>query len=102
MKYAVNHPWKFINYWHAFLAGFLQVIMVVGVEFVNFLAVLDQTTFSDIVMNFTALVIISEFDDFFFNAFKDDELKACIESEHYEQLLMVRRTSSTDAKGASN
>ena len=68
MKYAVNHPWKFINYRHAFLAGFLQMIMSVGVEFVNFLAVLDQTTFADMVMNFTALVIISEFDDFFYHA----------------------------------
>ncbi len=52
--------------------------MVVGVEFVNFLAVLDQSTFADIVMNFTALVIISEFDDFFFDAFKDDDLKAAM------------------------
>ena len=23
MKYSVNHPWKFINYRHAFLSGFL-------------------------------------------------------------------------------
>ena len=78
MKYAVNHPWKFINYRHAFLAGFLQMIMVVGVELVNFLAVLDQTTFMDIVMNFTALVIISEFDEFFFQAYRDDDLKDVI------------------------
>lgn len=75
MKYAVNHHWKFINYRHAFLSGFLQTLMVVGVEFVNFLAVLDQSTFSDIVMNFTALVIISEFDDFFFTTHKDTDLK---------------------------
>ena len=46
------------------------MIMVVGVEMVNFLAVLDQSNFADIVMNFTALVIISEFDDFFFNTFR--------------------------------
>ena len=41
MKYALNHHWKFINYRHAFLGGLLQVLMVMAVEFVNFLAVLD-------------------------------------------------------------
>mmetsp|Transcript_21678 Transcript_21678/g.29053 ORF Transcript_21678/g.29053 Transcript_21678/m.29053 type:complete len:251 (-) Transcript_21678:53-805(-) len=102
MKYAVNHPWKFINYHHAFLAGFLQVLMVMAVEFVNFLAVLDQSSFSDIVMNFTALVIISEFDDYFFGAFKDEDLKAAITDGGYEQLLMVRRTSSRDARATLN
>ena len=104
MKYAVNHPWKFINYRHAFLSGFMQTIMVVGVEIVNFLAVLDQTSFSEIVMNFTALVIISEFDDFFFNAYKDEDLKDAItnDGDVYKELLMIRRTSSIDAKPHSN
>lgn len=99
MKYAVNHPWKFINYRHAFLAGFLQMIMVVGVEMVNFLAVLDQTTFADMVMNFTALVIISEFDDFFFYAYRDADLKDAIlnKDDAYSNLLMIRRTSSSDS-----
>lgn len=40
MKYAVNHPWKFVNYRHAFFSGFLQTVIVVGVEIVNLMAVL--------------------------------------------------------------
>ena len=76
------------------------MIMVVGVELVNFLAVLDQSTFSDMVMNFTALVIISEFDDFFFSAYKDSDLKDVIlnKADAYSEILMIRRTSSRDAK----
>lgn len=49
-------------------------------------------------MSFTALVIISEFDDYFFSAFKDESLKAAISDSEYEELLMIRRTSSRDAK----
>ena len=104
MKYSVNHPWKFINYRHAFLSGFLQINMVIGVEIVNFLAVLDQSTFSDIVMNFTALVIISEFDDFFYSTFDDSDLKnVCSNTDSaYQNLLIIRRTSSSDANVESN
>lgn len=76
--------------------------MVVGVEIVNFLAVLDQDTFSDIVMNFTALVIISEFDDFFYSTYDDSELKSVISDSDYANLLMIRRTSSVDATVESN
>ena len=76
--------------------------MVMAVEIVNFLAVLDQTSFSDIVMNFTALVIISEFDYTFFGSFKDAELKSAISDEGYADLLMVRRTSSPNARSHSN
>lgn len=76
--------------------------MVVGVEIVNFLAVLDQDTFSDIVMNFTALVIISEFDDFFYSTYDDSELKSVISDPDYANLLIIRRTSSVDATVESN
>ena len=53
-------------------------------------------------MNFTALVIISEFDDYFFGSFKDAELKSVITDEGYQELLMIRRTSSPEATSRSN
>ena len=59
MKYALNHPWKFVSYRQAFLAGFLQTVMVVGVEVVNILVLFALDSFSEIVTNFTALVIIA-------------------------------------------
>ena len=41
MKYALNHPWKFVaggGYIIAWFTGFLQFVMVIIVEIVNYLA----------------------------------------------------------------
>ena len=66
MKYSVNHRWKFIDYKIAYLSGLLQASMVLFVETINFLALLTNTEVIGIVMDFLALVIIAEFDDFFY------------------------------------
>ena len=66
MKYALNHPWKFTRWSDAFFVGFNQMIVIVSIELVNMFFMLSNYTSTDIVMNFLALVIIAEFDDFFF------------------------------------
>ena len=66
MKYALNHPWKFNNWVNAFFIGFLQMIILVSVEAVNLGILLSNQTIMDTIMNFLALVIISDFDDYFF------------------------------------
>ena len=66
MKYAINHPWKFDHYIVAWSAGFMQASMVICVETVNYIALLTFTNHVDIVMNFLAIAVISEFDDFFY------------------------------------
>ena len=78
--------------------------MVVGVEIVNILVLFALDSFSEIVTNFTALVIISEFDDFFFEASLDDETKAVVsgDKEAYAEMIMVRMTTSSDAKANTN
>ena len=43
-----------------------QTLVVVSVEVVNLAMLTTNHTIIDIIMNFLALVIISEFDDFFF------------------------------------
>ena len=40
MKYSANHTWKFDYYRIAFFSGFLQAIMVISVEVINFLNLL--------------------------------------------------------------
>lgn len=40
MKYSANHPWKFLNWKQAYLAGLLQTVTVVVVEIVNLVAIL--------------------------------------------------------------
>ena len=90
MKYSVNHPWKFKYYRTAFLSGFLQALMVVSVELINFLNLLLTNQILHIVMNFLALVIIADFDDFFFQVFLNKDLKAVIEKkEKYRGLLVI-------------
>ena len=66
MKYCLNHRWKFDRPYFAWLAGFCQTIATGFVVIVNYLAILTQTSITDIVMNFLALVVISEIDDYFF------------------------------------
>ena len=68
MKYACNHDWKFSNPFIAWLCGFLQAFNVIIVELVNFAALLTNATILDIIMNFLALVVIAEFDEYFFSA----------------------------------
>ena len=66
MKFAANHPWKFRYWLVAWFYGFFQMNMVVFVEIVNIVVLNTNDTVMDILMNFLALVIISDFDDYFF------------------------------------
>ena len=43
---------------------------VIAVEFVNLVLLLTNETILDIIMNFLAVVVLSEIDDFFFNIVK--------------------------------
>ena len=42
MKYAVNHPWKFVDYRVAYFTGAMQGLIVVVVELVNFVALITN------------------------------------------------------------
>ena len=66
MKFSVNHPWKFNDYMDGFLVGMAQSFVVISVELVNLAILNTNNTIMDILMNFLALVIISDFDDYFF------------------------------------
>jgi len=75
MKMANNHEYRFENYRICWLAGFMQMTMIITVECVNFVAILTSTTILDVVMNFMALAVISDFDDFFYGALGNDPNK---------------------------
>ena len=90
MKYAVNHDWKFKNYGIAWLCGFFQAFNVILVELVNFAALLTNGTILDIIMNFLALVVIADFDEYFYSAVKDDDLVDVVTGETpYEEFLII-------------
>ena len=66
MKYALSHHYKFRDWTTAYWIGLTQTLVVIAVEVVNLAVLTTNHTIMDIIMNFLALVIIAEFDDFFF------------------------------------
>ena len=63
-KYALNHTWKFYDWGFAFTVGLMQMLVTLSVELVNVVILNTNHSIMDIIMNFLALVIIAEFDDY--------------------------------------
>ena len=105
MKYAMNHPWKFFNWQRAYRIGLMQMLIVLSLEFVNLSFLLTNYTISDIIKDFLALLIISEFDDYFFltvdktmlgKMIKDGEIEAKEGSKISIKELLKIETSTSD------
>ena len=80
------------------MSGLMQALCIFVVEIVNVLAIMTSTQVLDVVMNFLALVVISEFDDFFYGALGNkEEAKAYLTDPVYCELLMIERTTSRRA-----
>ena len=95
MKYSVNHYWKFDNYKLAFLPGFLQIIAMITITLINFLVIMISGEILDIAKDFTALMIIADFDNIFGTFENSNELpKKILSEEEYEVLFKVEKTSS--------
>ena len=91
IKYSVNHPWKFEKKIVAFFAGLSQVAVVIVIEITNFALVMTSSSYKEIVLNFIILVIISQFDDFFYKNFTDTSTRSLLrgDTEPYCDILMV-------------
>ena len=74
MKYTLNHPWKFNSWFIAFLVNFFQFIALVLVESVCIALLLLQDTVLDVLMNFLALTIITQLDDFLFQTLYENPI----------------------------
>ena len=100
MKYSTNHSWKFSNYLWAFFIGFAQLSMVIFVEVVNILILCSNYEVMGIIMDFLALVIISDFDNFFVATLKTDRIYNLLLDDAdgvLENALKIQRTSSNKA-----
>ena len=78
MKFANNHPWLFRSWMQAYFIGFMQFIVVMVVEIVNLVILTTNNTVMDIIMNFLALVILSEFDDYFLTTVENEVFETAI------------------------
>ena len=79
MKFANNHPWLFRNWSQAYLIGFMQYIVVMVVEIVNLVILTTNNSVMEIIMNFLALVILAEFDEYFLTTVENEVFETAIQ-----------------------
>ena len=66
----MNHPWKFDSWARAFVAGLIQMTVILSLEIVNLYFIMTVNEVSNIIINFLALLIISDFDDYLFKTMR--------------------------------
>ena len=83
------------------------MLVVIAVELVNLAILTTNHTIMDIIMNFLALVIIADFDDFFFqsvelevmgNMIQEGRLELFYGTRELSDVLQTERTSSPNAR----
>ena len=84
MKYAMNHPWKFRSWGQAYWVGLFQTTVLNTCEFVNLVLLTTNHSMLDIIMNFLAIVVITEFDDAFFFIVQQEDLAGLLKDGECE------------------
>lgn len=100
MKFVVNHNWLFERPYLAFCTGFAQALMTVLVTLVNYVVIAQSTLIMECVMDFLAVKIITEIDDFFFLEHRkgNETSKKLISDESLMSIFTIRMTTSRDAQ----
>ena len=65
MKFSMNHSERFTTKSLPYIIGLLQVIASLWIEFINIFILLSNESVMDVVMNFLALNVILEFDNYY-------------------------------------
>lgn len=95
MKYSNNHSTKFTQWYIPFILGLLQAQMVTIIELVNLINICAQNNIMDIVMNYVALAVVAEFDDYIFEAVKrGDKMPELLEKD----MLEIEVTTSSTVR----
>lgn len=100
MKYAINHHYRFRNWWLGYIAGAMQASAVFMTELVCCLICAMSVAPMAIVYNFIACGIIADFDNYIFESFTDP-LKRLWERgdmEEEDPVLKIHHTSSYRCK----
>ena len=90
MKFIAYHSDRFQSKWTAFMMCFLQGSIVVLIEIVNIWNLANITQIDEIVMDYIALGIISEFDDCFFELYVNTQLAKLLSDGSF-QVLKFRK-----------
>ena len=99
MKYAANHPRFFRSPGIAFISGLVQTFVVILVESANIIVILAAPDVIEVVLNFIAIAIIADFDDFVFSVIKyDHDRKDLLDNDDVDNFLLeIYHTTSKDA-----
>ena len=99
IKFTLNHSWRFSHPYTAVYCGLLQTSMIVLVTMLNYLVIVLSPTTIDVAKDFLAMMIISDFDNYFFEEHHSHELSKNIiinKDDKYFDLFTVMRTTSRD------
>jgi hypothetical protein len=96
MKFIVNHSYKFEQPYSAFISALMHLIAAVSIELLNMLSILQTNGIMEFVRDFTALVIIEQFEVFLTAALDEGCLLKLISHPGFRKTcLMIERTSSS-------
>lgn len=80
-KFANNHPYIFEHPQQAYWLSLLQFVTVMMIEFANIFLLLCTNDTIDLIGNFVAMVIVSEFDGYVYESMKEEPLKKLLSEE---------------------
>jgi len=95
MKYSLNHSYMFQNWVIAFSMGLLQYMVTILVEFVCVMVIVVQNSPLNVVLNFIAMAVISDFDQYIYEA-QIESLKHLVQRD--DPILIIRHTTSSRCK----
>jgi hypothetical protein len=98
MKYALNHPYKFVSYNIAFQIGLMQFSSTLLTEITNLIILCGVNDAVNIIFNFTAIAIVAEFDNYVFESMKNEGFKELLEKKFTSKVLIISHTTSKKCK----
>ena len=101
MKFANNHPWKFRYPTLAYFAGLFQLISTVLTAIICYFVIISSPDVLELAKDFTALMIINEFDNQFAMFSREkiatEAIKNTDTDKTYRNLFMIETTTSREA-----
>ena len=73
----------------------MQLSVMIFIEFVNFFNLLQTTDLFELLRDFTALLIVADFDILLYGSLKDEVMKLLLTDENFKTVcLQISRTTS--------
>ena len=95
-KYALNHHYRFKQWYMAFVAGLMKTTVNILNEFLLIMVIIGTHNVMDLLLNFIALSIIAGFAELIYES-QDDSMKDIIENEDCK-VFVKEHTTSTNCK----